>query len=100
MTVQRTPAIEALYVPPPPEWVPGLMDDLLAFANDAPKRIDPLVCAAVVSFAFVFIHPNLVLACLQNNGKVSANRRKKFADTVPELVFDAIEAEWQSLLRS
>ena len=40
---------------------------------------------------------NLVLACLQNNGKVSANRRKKFADTVPELVFDAIEAEWQSL---
>lgn len=43
---------------------------------------------------------NLVLECLQNNGKVSANRRKKFVDTVPVFVFDAIEAEWQSLLRS
>ncbi len=224
-------AVGVTYVPPPPEWVPGLMDDLLAFANDAPKQIDPLVCAAVVSFAFVFIHPFmdgngrlsrflfhhalcrsgqwgnglllpvsvamkrnegqylealqsfsrparqawdvtwlgddefdfrfksdasvyrywdatacvafgldmaqqalnidlkdqaeflaqfdvifkavderfdvrgndltiLVLACLQNDGKVSANRRKKFSDTVPELVFDAIEAEWQSLFRS
>jgi hypothetical protein len=39
----------------------------------------------------------LVLACLQNNGKVSANRRKKFAVTVPEAVFDAIESDWQSL---
>jgi hypothetical protein len=43
---------------------------------------------------------NLVLACLQNNGKVSANRRKKFADTVPAIVFEAIETEWQRLLRS
>ena len=224
-------AVGVTYVPPPPEWVPSLMNDLLAFANEAPKQIDPLVCAAVVSFAFVFIHPfmdgngrlsrflfhhalcrsehwgnglllpvsvamkrnegqylaalqsyskparqawnvtwlgddafdfqfksdvsvyrywdatacvafgldmaqqalnidlkdeavflaqfdvifkavderfdvrgndltNLVLACLQNNGKVSANRRKKFADTVPATVFEAIETEWQRLLRS
>lgn len=224
-------AVGVTYVPPPPEWVPSLMGDLLAFANEAPKQVDPLVCAAVVSFAFVFIHPfmdgngrlsrflfhhalcrsgqwgnglllpvsvamkrnedqyltalqsyskparqawdvtwlgdnefdfqfksdasiyrywdatacvafgldmaqqalnidlkdeaaflaqfdvifkavderfdvrgndltSLVLACLQNKGKISANRRKKFADIVPATVFDAIEAEWQSLLRA
>jgi hypothetical protein len=216
------------YVPPPPAWVPGLMEDLLAFANEAPKQIDPLVCAAVVSFAFVFVHPfmdgngrlsrflfhhalcrsgqwgnglllpvsvamkrnesaylaalqsyskparqawdvtwlgdddfefalksdasvyrywdatacvafglemaqqalhkdlkdetdflaqfdalfkavderfdvrgpdltSLVLACLQNKGKVSANQRKKFADTVQAAVFDAMQDEWQRL---
>jgi Fic family protein len=216
------------YVPPPPDWVPGLMDDLLTFANEAPKQIDPLVCAAVVSFSFVFIHPfmdgngrlsrflfhhalcrsgkwgnglllpvsvamkrneraylaalqsyskparkawdvtwlgdddfdfvlksddavyrywdatacvefglemaqqalqkdlkdetdflaqfdalfkavddrfdvrgpdltTLVLSCLQNKGKVSTNQRKKFADTVPATVFDAIQDEWQRL---
>lgn len=224
-------ALGITYVPPPPEWVPGLMDDLLAFANEAPSQMDPLVCAAVVSFAFVFVHPfmdgngrlsrflfhhalcrsgqwgnglllpvsvamkrnegqylaalqsyskparqtwdvtwlgdddfdfkfkadasvyrywnatacvafglemaqqalnkdlkdeteflsqfdalfkavdqrfdvrgndltTLVLACLQNKGKVSANRRKKFASTVPEAVLDAIEEEWQRLFAS
>ncbi len=36
----------------------------------------------------------LVLTCLQNNGKISANRRKQFKLTVPEKLFDAIEAEW------
>lgn len=36
----------------------------------------------------------LVLACLQNNGKISANRRKQFKLTVPENIFDSIEAEW------
>ena len=221
-------AVGITYVPPPPEWVPGLMNDLLAFANEAPRQIDPLVCAAVVSFAFVFVHPfmdgngrlsrflfhhalcrsgqwghglllpvsvamkrnegeylaalqsfskparqawdvtwlgddefdfrfkadasvyrywdatacvafglemaqqalhkdlkdetgflaqfdalykavderfdvrgndltTLVLACLQNKGKVSANRRKKFAATVPEAVFDALEEDWRNL---
>ena len=221
-------AVGITYVPPPPDWVPGLMEDLLAFANEAPKQIDPLVCAAVVSFAFVFIHPfmdgngrlsrflfhhalcrsgqwgnglllpvsvamkrnesaylaalqsyskparqawnvtwlgddafdfalkadasvyrywdatacvafglemaqqalqkdlkdetdflaqfdalykavderfdvrgpdltTLVLSCLQNKGKVSANQRKKFADIVQAAVFDALEDEWQRL---
>ena len=33
----------------------------------------------------------LVLACLQNNGLISINRRKKFSATVPEAVFAAIE---------
>ena len=40
------------------------------------------------------------MACLQNKGKVSANRRKKFASTVPEAVLDAIEEEWQRLFAS
>jgi Fic family protein len=221
-------AVGITYVPPPPEWVPSLMQDLLEFANEAPKQQDPLVCASIVSFAFVFLHPfmdgngrlsrflfhhalcrsgqwgnglllpvsvamkrneeqylaalqsyskparqawnvmwlgddefefqfksdatiyrywnatacvafglemaqqalnkdlkveteflaqfdelfkavdhrfdvrgndltTLVLACLQNNGKVSLNRRKKFAPTVPDVVFEAIEEEWQRL---
>lgn len=221
-------AMGVTYVPPPPQWVPSLMDELLAFANEAPQQIDPLVCASVVSFAFVFLHPfmdgngrlsrflfhhalcrsgqwgnglllpvsvamkrseaqylaalqsfskparqawdvmwlgddefelkfksdasiyrywdatacvtfglemaqqaliqdlkveteflaqfdklfkavdqrfdvrgndltTLVLTCLQNKGKVSSNRRKKFANTVPEYVFEAIEEEWQTL---
>jgi Fic family protein len=40
---------------------------------------------------------SLVLACLQNKGKVSANQRKKFADTVQAAVFDAMQDEWQRL---
>ena len=33
----------------------------------------------------------LVISCLQNNGRVSNNRRKQFHLTVPAAVFDAIE---------
>jgi Fic family protein len=36
----------------------------------------------------------LVLSCMEQNGKLSINRRKKFADTVPVEVFEAIEAEY------
>jgi hypothetical protein len=39
----------------------------------------------------------LVLSCLQNKGKVSANQRKKFSDIVQAAVFDAVEDEWQRL---
>jgi hypothetical protein len=31
---------------------------------------------------------------MEHNGKISINRRKKFAATVPEEIFDAIEAEY------
>jgi hypothetical protein len=31
---------------------------------------------------------------MEQNGKLSINRRKKFADTVPVEVFEAIEAEY------
>ena len=37
----------------------------------------------------------LVRSALQNHGKVSANRRKQFQATVPEPVFDLIEANCQ-----
>lgn len=53
------------YVPPPPALVPSLMDGLLAFANAA-NKIDPLVTAAITSFAFVFIHP-----FMDGNGRLS-----------------------------
>ena len=42
------------------------MDGLLAFANTAPDKIDPLVTAAITSFAFVFIHP-----FMDGNGRLS-----------------------------
>jgi len=40
----------------------------------------------------------LILACMEQNGKLSANRRKKFAATVPEEIFDAIEAEYAKVV--
>jgi hypothetical protein len=54
------------YIPPPPEIVNELMKGLLDFANIAPKQIDPLVAAAIVSFGFVFIHP-----FMDGNGRLS-----------------------------
>jgi hypothetical protein len=36
----------------------------------------------------------LILACMERSGKISINRRKKLATTVPEEIFDAIEAEY------
>lgn len=54
------------YVPPPPELVRALMDEVLAFANALAKRIDPLVAAAIASFGFVFIHP-----FMDGNGRLS-----------------------------
>ncbi|NIL74876.1 Fic family protein [Rhodococcus sp. B10] len=47
--------IGALYVPPPPELVPGLLDDLIQFAN----RSDlPIVAQAAIAHAqFESIHP-------------------------------------------
>ncbi|SHM53052.1 Fic/DOC family protein [Rhizobacter sp. OV335] len=54
------------YVPPPPDLVPELMNELMAFANAAPTVIDPIVAAAIVSFGFVFIHP-----FMDGNGRLS-----------------------------
>jgi hypothetical protein len=54
------------YVPPPPEMVQALMDEVLAFANAPAKTIDPLVAAAIASFGFVFIHP-----FMDGNGRLS-----------------------------
>lgn len=40
----------------------------------------------------------LVVACLQNNGKISARRRKKYESRVPSPVFVAIEEECAEIL--
>jgi hypothetical protein len=40
----------------------------------------------------------LILSCIENNGKISINRRKKFSITVQEEVFDAIENEFKKYI--
>ena len=45
----------ALYVPPPPGAVPGLLDDLITFANR--DDIEPITQAAIAHAQFESIHP-------------------------------------------
>lgn len=54
------------YVPPWPDLAVELMEQLMALANQRPAPLDPLAHAAVVSFAFVFIHP-----FMDGNGRLS-----------------------------
>ena len=54
------------YVPPAPELAVDLMNGLMRLANQRPAGLDALVHAAVVSFAFVFIHP-----FMDGNGRLS-----------------------------
>ncbi len=54
------------YVPPAPELAVDLMQGLMRLANQRPPDLDALVHAAVVSFAFVFIHP-----FMDGNGRLS-----------------------------
>ncbi|MGA0571831.1 Fic family protein [Variovorax sp. VNK109] len=54
------------YVPPEPEFAADLMSRLMEFGNQRPSSVDPLIHAAVVSFAFVFIHP-----FMDGNGRLS-----------------------------
>lgn len=54
------------YVPPPPDLAAALMDEWMAFANNAPRLIDPIVAASIASFGFVFIHP-----FMDGNGRLS-----------------------------
>lgn len=54
------------YVPPAPELALDLMNGLMRLANQRPAGLDALVHAAVVSFAFVFIHP-----FMDGNGRLS-----------------------------
>ncbi len=46
---------DAAFVPPPPELLGGLMEDLVSFANDV--SLDPVTQAAVVHAQFESIHP-------------------------------------------
>jgi hypothetical protein len=54
------------YVPPAPELAVDLMNRLMHLTNQRPPALDALVHAAVVSFAFVFIHP-----FMDGNGRLS-----------------------------
>ena len=54
------------YVPPSPEDLPSLAQAWLKAANTLPKRIDPLVAAAVISFGFLYLHP-----FMDGNGRLS-----------------------------
>lgn len=54
------------YVPPAPELAVELMEGLMQLTNQRPPLLDALVHAAVVSFAFVFIHP-----FMDGNGRLS-----------------------------
>lgn len=54
------------YLPPPPDLCRELMESLMGFANDAPRQIDPLVAAGIISFGFVFNHP-----FMDGNGRLS-----------------------------
>ena len=54
------------YLPPPPEIVPDLMGELVAFTNSHPYHTDPIVAASIASFGFVFIHP-----FMDGNGRLS-----------------------------
>ena len=54
------------YVPPAPELCRELMEELMAFANQPVREVDPLVAAAVTAFGFVFLHP-----FMDGNGRLS-----------------------------
>jgi Fic family protein len=54
------------YVPPEPELAAALMEGLMRLTNQSSSALEPLVHAAIVSFAFVFIHP-----FMDGNGRLS-----------------------------
>ncbi len=108
------------YVPPEPELCAQLMEHWMALANQRPDGLDPLAHAALASFTLeVDLHQEvdflalfddvaryinqrydlrstdlatLIVTIHQNGGKLSSNRRKRFADRVQSHVLDAIEA--------
>jgi hypothetical protein len=59
-------AMSVTYVPPPSALAVELMAELISFASTAPRAIDPVVAASIVSFGFVFIHP-----FMDGNGRLS-----------------------------
>lgn len=59
-------ALGVTYLPPPPDLMVALMDQIMALANTTDSGIDPLVLGALVSFGFVFAHP-----FMDGNGRLS-----------------------------
>lgn len=54
------------YLPPPPELLEAIMPHIANLADTLHQRVDPLVAASVVSFAFVYAHP-----FMDGNGRIS-----------------------------
>lgn len=46
-----------IFIAPPPQMVPGLMESLFSWMQEARTQIHPLILAAVFHYEFVFIHP-------------------------------------------
>ncbi len=46
-----------IFVAPPPERVPGLMEDLFGWMKQNRQRLHPLILSCVFHYEFVFIHP-------------------------------------------
>jgi hypothetical protein len=59
-------AMGVSYLPPPPDLLAPLMDEIMALANSTMAGVDPLVRGALVSFAFVLAHP-----FMDGNGRLS-----------------------------
>lgn len=55
----------AVFVPPPPQHVPGLLADLERFIHDTPSDLLPMVKVALVHAQFETIHP-----FLDGNGRI------------------------------
>jgi hypothetical protein len=54
------------YLPPPPELLEDIMPHITNMADTLHKKVDPIVAAAIVSFAFVYAHP-----FMDGNGRLS-----------------------------
>ena len=48
---------QCIFIAPPPQLVPELMDDLFRWMRENMDRVHPLIMAAVFHYEFVFIHP-------------------------------------------
>lgn len=59
-------ALGVSYLPPPPDLMMSVMDEIMALANRPASGLDPLIHGALVSFAFVFTHP-----FMDGNGRLS-----------------------------
>lgn len=59
-------ALGVTYIPPPPALCRELMEEWMAWANDVPDDVDPLVLGAIIAFTFVFLHP-----FMDGNGRLS-----------------------------
>lgn len=59
-------ALGVTYLPPPPDLMLPIMEQVMGLANRNDSGIDPLVLGALVSFGFVFAHP-----FMDGNGRLS-----------------------------